>query len=180
MNICALFSTRERVMILNEVIYRSGPIGVNEVAREARLSKGLVSKYLNRLVGEGVLEKRGGKFFVEENVNVRAVRILLNLSRFDTDLFEGHGFVRGAGLYGSHVKGSNTEESDVDLWILTEEADDEDLAKLTRELGEAFGGVRPLYLTKAKLGLLREEDPLFYHSLVFGSITIYGEGLEGV
>jgi predicted nucleotidyltransferase len=180
MNIDVLFSTEERVRILNEVIFRLGPISVNEVAREAHVSKGLVSKYLNQLVKDNILEKKDGKFHVRDNINTKAVKILLNLSRFDTDLFERYDFVKGAGVYGSLVKGSNSEESDIDLWILTEMTSEESLATLTSELRGTFGDVRPLYLTKEKLELLKEADPLFYHSLIFGSITIHGGDLEEV
>lgn len=180
MNITVLFSTRERVKILSEIIYKTGPISVSRAARDAELSKGMVSMYFSLLVNEGVFEKRDGKFYVTGNVHTRAIKILLNLSRFDLNLFEGCEFVRSAGLYGSHAKGTNTEGSDIDLWILTEEANDEDLAKLTSELRERLGDVRPLYLSGEKLELLKREDPVFFHSLIFGSINIHGEGLEEI
>lgn len=178
MNITDIFSTREREMILRTIIYKTGPIGVNKTAREAELSKGLVSSYLNRLVKESILEKKDGKFFVTNNIKTKAIKILLNLSRFDVNIFSGYGFVKSAGLYGSYAKGSNTEDSDIDLWILTEETGEETLAKLTGELRKNLGDVRPLYLSRDKLELLKKEDHVFYHSLVFGSMIIHGEGIE--
>jgi len=180
MNVYVLFSTKERVKILNKIIYKVGPISVNAAAREAQLSKGLVSKYFGLLVSEGILKKKDGKFHVQNNANVKAVKIFLNLNLFDTDFFDKYDFIKGAGLYGSLVKGVNTEDSDIDLWILTEGASEEFLAKLTSELGATFGDARPLYLTREKLELLKRADPPFYHSLIFGSITIHGERLEEV
>jgi predicted nucleotidyltransferase/predicted transcriptional regulator len=176
-NINQLFSTRERIKILNHVIYKTGYLNVNKVAKNVELSKGLVSKYFKHLTREGVLEKKDDSFLVQSSVNTRAVKILLNLNLFDMDLFRKHGFIKGAGIYGSYVKGINTEDSDIDLWVITEETSEEDLAKLTCEL-KNFGDVRPLYLSKDKLELLRKEDPTFYHSLVFGSITIHGDDIE--
>jgi len=177
-NINQLFSTRERIKILNHVIYKTGHLNVNKVAKNVELSKGLVSKYFKHLTREGILEKKDDSFLVQSSVNTRAVRILLNLNIFDTDLFKKHGFIKGAGIYGSNVKGTNTEDSDIDLWVVTEKISEEALAKLTGELKKNFGDVRPLYLTKDKLELLRKEDPTFYHSLVFGSITIHGDDIE--
>lgn len=177
MNINQLFSTRERIKILNRVIYKTGNLNVNKVAKNVELSKGLVSKYFKHLTREGILEKKDDSFLVQSGVNTRAVKILLNLNLFDTDLFNKYGFIKGAGIYGSYVKGTNNEDSDIDLWVVTEETSEEALAKITGEL-KNFGDVRPLYLTKDKLELLRKEDPTFYHSLVFGSITIHGDDIE--
>jgi len=177
-NINSLFSTRERIKILSDVIYKTGHLNVNKVAKNVELSKGLVSKYFKYLTREGILEKKNDSFLVQSGVRTRAVKILLNLNLFDTDLFNKYGFIMGAGIYGSYVKGTNNEDSDIDLWVITEETSEEDLAKLTGELKKNFGDVRPLYLTKDKLELLRKEDTTFYHSLVFGSITIHGDDIE--
>ena len=44
-----IFSTKERIRILKEVIFREGEIGVNEISKRVKLSKGLVSKFLKVL-----------------------------------------------------------------------------------------------------------------------------------
>ncbi|MCW3989093.1 MAG: nucleotidyltransferase domain-containing protein [Candidatus Bathyarchaeota archaeon] len=178
MNIPALFSTPERVKILTHVIYRTTPFGVSQVARELNLSKGLVSMYLNHLTDEGILDKKNGKHAVLDRKNTRAIRTLLNINRIDTDIFKKYDFVEAAGLYGSHAKGRNTEDSDLDIWILSRPTSEESLAKLSSELGKRFGDVTPLFLTPEKTSLLRKENPVFYYSLVFGSMTLHGGGLE--
>ncbi len=66
------------------------------------------------------------------------------------------------------------------MWLLTEKTSEEKLAALTTKLRNTFGNVKPLYLTKEKISLLRKKDPVFYYSIVFGSITIYGDEIENV
>lgn len=180
MNINRLFSTEERVRILESVLYKTSLLKVSDVAKELGLSKGLVSKFFDILTEEGISKKSGNKFVVRESLATRAIKILLNLKGFETSIFKRFEFIRGAGLYGSLVKGENTEGSDIDLWLLIDEAKDEDQARLTNELKRKYGNVRPLYLSKAKINALKNENPVFYYSLVFGSINIFGEGIETV
>ena len=176
MNISELFSTKERVKLLGFTIYKTRNLNINKVATELKLSKGLVSKFFDILVKEKILKRTKNNFLVQDNLNTKAIKVLLNLTSFNTKIFNKHKFVKSAGLYGSFVKGENTEESDIDLWILIEKTNEENLAKLTNELKN----IRPLYLTKEKLKALKKEDCVFYYSLIFGSITIYGEKIEAI
>lgn len=105
---------------------------------------------------------------------------MLNLESFDAKIFKKYSFIKSAGLYGSFTKGKNTEESDIDLWILMEKTKEEYLAKLTNDLKKKFKGIKPLYLTEEKLKTLKKEDTIFYYSLIFGSITIYGDEFETI
>ena len=178
MNIRALFSTDQRTRILRDVAYQTQTINVTKTARRLGLSKGLVSKYLKILQEEEVLQQRDGDYTVADTTATKAVRILLNLSALSDGFFRDRPLIRAAGLYGSAAKGTNTEGSDTDLWILTEEASQDTLAKLTSDLRKTLGDVTPLYLTPEKLDQLRNNETTFYHSLVFGSITLKGDDLE--
>jgi predicted nucleotidyltransferase len=181
MNICALLSTRERLNILKYVIYKNGALTISGTAGELGLSKGLASKYFHILIKEKILLKSNNKFFVKDNLNTRSLRVLLNLImlRFE-GLFRKYRFVRAAGLYGSFVKGTNTEDSDIDMWVLIEKVGEERIKKLTNELKRMSEKIKPLYLTAGKIGILKKEDPVFHSSLVFGSINVCGEGIETV
>ncbi len=179
MNIELLLSNKKRTKILRHVIYSTGRISVNKVAKELKLSKGMASKYLNFLRKEGILKRSGGKFEARDVIPTKAVKMLLNLSLFDEGFFEKYKFVKSAGLYGSFAKGTNTENSDIDMWLLVDKTHEENLAALTGKI-KIFGNVKPLYLTKEKIAVLKKEDLVFYHSLVFGSIILYGDGLESV
>jgi len=176
MNIHKLLSSRERVKILNCILYKTGPLAVNKTAKDLKLSKALISQFFTILKKEGVL---GNKNKIKSNLATKSLKILINLNSIDAKIFNKP-FIKAAGLYGSFIKGENTEESDIDLWVLIENAKEEQLAKLTNELKEKYGNIRPLYLTKEKLRIFKNEDKLFYHSLVFGSVTIHGDKLEEV
>lgn len=180
MNINELLSTKERIKILRQVLYKTESLSVNKIAKETKLSKGLVSKLLEMLSKAGIARRANSKLLIQDNLKTKAIKILLNLDSFDTKVFAKHRFVVCAGIYGSMVKGKNTEDSDIDLWVFAKDAKEEELAKLTRELKEKHANINPLYLTKKKLEALKKEDTVFYHSLIFGSITVYGEDLEAV
>ncbi|MBU2638496.1 MAG: nucleotidyltransferase domain-containing protein [Nanoarchaeota archaeon] len=178
MNIHLLLSTKERVAVLRHILYEDKPFGVNKTAEEINLSKGLVSKVFNVLLKENVLKKEGAKFVLQENIHVKALRILLNLAYFDNSMFNQYKFVIAAGFYGSFAKGANKGDSDIDLWVIVKKTKEELLARLTSDLRKNYSNIKPLYLTKEKLETLKKEEPLFYHALVFGSITIYGDKIE--
>lgn len=180
MNIPALCSTKERLKILNHLLYKTELVSVNKTAKELKLSKGLISKFFDILVREKVFKKSKNQFIIKDNINTKAVRILLNLTNFDTNLFRKYKFVKSAAFYGSLTKGENTEDSDIDLWVLVEKVTEIDLMKLTSTLKKENKAVKPLYLTKEKLLKLKKEDPVFYYSLYFGSIIIYGDGIGKV
>ena len=175
MHIENLFSTKERVKILEKVIYRTSYLSVNDVARKLKLSKGLVSKYFSILYKEDILRERKNKFFISNNYKVKAIKLLFNFYRFRPNFFNKFKFIKAAGLYGSYAKGENTEESDIDLWIKIDKVKDEELAKLSRQLNNKFRNLKILFLTDEKIENLNREDPLFYYSLTFGSIIIYGD-----
>jgi len=180
MNIIGLFSTKERLALLRAVIYRAGPFGVGELARKTGLSKGLVSQFLKMMRKEGLLGRKGNRYTVSENLKTASVRLFLNLSGFDSAVLRKFKFVRRAGLYGSFAKGTNTEESDIDLWVLVEGAPETGLASLTKALKAIDDRIKPLYLTREKLARLKKEEQTFYYSLFFGTINVFGEGNEPI
>jgi len=175
MNINKLFSTKERISILQEIIFSPSLLSVNDIARRLHLSKGVVSKYFSILKRKGILRKSKGKFLVEDNSMVKSIKILFNLQRIPGSLFKKYKFIEAVGLYGSCAKGENTVDSDVDLWIKVKEAKEEELAHLTTEVKKKIKNVKPIYLTEDKLAQIKKKDIPFYHSLFFGSILICGE-----
>jgi len=171
----SIFSTKERIKILKAVIFSEQPISVNVVAARIRISKGLVSKYLDVLLKEGITKKSNGKYLVVNSPITKGAKILLNITGIDVGIFKKFDFVEAAGLYGSCAKGENTDESDVDLWIKIKEVSDEKLASLTALMNKKIRNVNLLFLTTKKIEKMKKGDELFYHSLSFGSIVLYGE-----
>ena len=178
MELSRIFSSRERIKILKNIIFREGEFGVNEIAKEVKLSKGLVSKYFDILVKEKILGKKKRKYYVKSNVLVKSLKILLNLTKIDLKIFKKYKFVKAAGIYGSCVKGTNSESSDVDLWIKVSNLNQKSIPKLTSELKKKVENIKILVLDDEKLERLKKEDPLFYYSLYFGSVLIFGEENE--
>jgi predicted nucleotidyltransferase len=178
MNMQKLFSSVKRRKILEEALFSSAPLQVSSLARKLKVSKALVSQFLQTLSSEGLAEKKGRNIKPKDNHGVKALKILLSLDKLDLKTLAKHDFVRGAGIYGSAVKGENTPDSDTDLWILVDETTAENLSQLTAELRKKNPGASPLYLTRKKLQELKGKDRMFYHSLYFGSIHAYGERIE--
>ncbi|MGM0470636.1 MAG: nucleotidyltransferase domain-containing protein [Promethearchaeati archaeon] len=178
MNINILFSSNERVRILNEIIFSDFPLSVSKTAKNLKLSKALVSKYFNLLVSGKVLKRHKNQFIVLDNSLVRSIKIFLNINQFKPSYFKKFDFIKGVGLYGSCVKGTNHENSDIDLWIKIKKTDEIELAKFTNELKRKDNKIKPLFLTKDKINRLKKEDKIFYNSLFFGSVILYGEDIE--
>ena len=176
MNLENVFSTEERVVIIKNILYLEREFGVNEIANKSKLSKGLVSKYFNILLKEVIIKKANRKFLVDDNT--RSLKILLNIQKIDINIFKRYDFVKAVGLYGSCAKGTNTENSDVDIWIKIENGNQEDTINLTSNLLKTVDNVKILLLDDKKLDILKKEDTLFYYSLYFGSIIIYGKENE--
>jgi len=178
MNINSLFSTEERIKIIENIIFTDNQISVNKTASELKLSKGLISKYFNLLVSKKILQKRKNKFFVLDNAKVKSIKILFNINQFKPSFFKKYPFIEGVGLYGSCVKGTNNEESDIDLWIKVKKIDELRLAQLTNALKRKNNKIKPLFLTDEKIKKLKEDDTIFYFSLIFGSIVLHGGEIE--
>lgn len=170
-----ILSTKERARILESVIFQTAPLSVNSIAKNLKLSKGLVSFYMDLLAQEGAVKRTNGKFLINHDVPfVKGIKIMLNLNGIDTRLFRKYPFVKTVGLYGSCAKGENTEDSDVDMWIRVEEVAETKIAALAALLRKKIKGVKLLFLSSGKIQELRKQDEIFYHALSFGSITLYG------
>ncbi|UCC40799.1 MAG: nucleotidyltransferase domain-containing protein [Candidatus Aminicenantes bacterium] len=177
MNLSKLLSSRERELILNDVLFKQDYISVAKVSQSLKVSKGFVSRFFSLLAKEKILKKSKKKYFVLDNLKVRLLRILFNLRLFSDFKFGKYPFVRGAGIYGSCAKGENNEDSDIDIWIKIDKKDERELAKVTGSMKKLSARISPLYLSQEKLKVLRKEDPPFYRSIIHGSIKLYGENI---
>ena len=173
-----LFKTEERARILRYVMFRSA-FSVAEVSRATGVTKGLVSRYLRLLEEYGLLQKEGREYSPHDGAHSRAIKLLLNLEKIEISTLS-LGSARGLGLYGSWARGTNHQESDLDVWIRADSLPPEsDLARLQRDLSQqSESEVNLLVLTPEKLEKLKREDLPFYNSLVFNSVTLIGESLE--
>lgn len=180
MNIEKLFSTKERITILKHVLFKEEKINVSTSAKEAQVSKGLVSKFFVILKREKILKKEKNKLFVDNTIQTKTLKIFLTINSIDTNIFKKFPFIKAVGVYGSAVKGTNTGASDIDLWIYGKKAKEEEYAILSNKLKKSNPQINIVLLTKEKIMDLQKKDILFYHTLVLGSITIYGDDLLNV
>ena len=175
MNMELIFSTKERIKILKEVIFKTDSISVNKIAAKLKLSKGLISKYFDILTKGHILRKSKAGIFVSDRPITKSIKILLNITDININFFKKYPFVKSVGLYGSCAKGENTQESDIDVWIRVGNAKEEELASLTSQLKKKMNRIKITLLTDKKIDRMKKEDELFYHALAFGSITLYGD-----
>lgn len=173
-----LFKTEERVRVLRYVMFRKSFRAV-DVSKYTEVTKGLVSRYLHILELNGLLQKKGREYSPQDSYLPRAIRLLLNLERIDLSALSMD-YARGLGLYGSWARGTNDQESDLDVWIKVDSMPEQSkLARLQRDLRMQTGSeVNLLILTPERLETLKTEDHPFYNSLLKDFLTLKGEGLE--
>ena len=172
-----LFRTEDRIRILRYVLYHS-PCTVMQVATATGTSKGLVSRFLPVLVSGGLLAREGRRFNWVDGPVTRSVKVLLNLERLEPaiPLPEWAG---GIGVYGSWADGTNTDESDIDLWILVRRyPGDSEAGKLRSGVAGALGiEAHLLFLTREKLADLKTGDEPFYASFRRTALLLRGNDL---
>ena len=175
-----LFKSKERMCILRYISIRSS-FTVQSVADATGVSKGLVSQYLNMFIQEELLSREHRLFSRKETVLWQTIKRLLNLDLLRTIVLLPP-WAAGIGIYGSWADGTNTTESDLDLWILVKHYTPEleiNAAELEQNLAaEIQCEVNSLLLTGEKLRQLKAEDQPFYLGLMKGNVTIEGKNLE--
>jgi len=175
-NLWELVSTPEREQVLARLLYESAPINLHKIARDAGVSPSQVHKYV------GICKKR--KMIKDNKLAdypfVRALRVLENVI-----FLEKAGLVslirsrikdaKGMGIYGGWAKGTNDENSDIDLWILVQRPlDDLESGKVRQALENRLARkVDLIFLTNEKIRQLKEKNPNLYYSL-YHSLSLWG------
>ena len=177
-----LFSTKQRERILGHMLGRpSAGYRVRELSKNFAVSAGSVSQFLSLLKKNKILIRKGDVFHIDtKNPLTKALKTILNVSKIEFAVLKKVPGFLGVGVYGSWANGTNKEDSDIDIWVKIKERIGEELvAGVSRQLNKKTKSkVELLILDPEKIGVLKKEDPIFYYSLVFGSIVLYGEALE--
>ncbi|MGA2161101.1 MAG: nucleotidyltransferase domain-containing protein [Methanoregula sp.] len=174
-DLSALFRTGERITLLRAALLVPA-CTVQQIAAKTGLSKGLVSPYLALLEREGLLTRIDRTYQLKFSPVTVAVKRLLNTDLI-TGAFQKPAWASGTGIYGSWALGTNTEESDIDLWVYVKTLPSGIMvAELEREVSRAVSAeVHILVLTQEKMAGLKSTDEPFYRSFVKQSITLEGE-----
>ncbi len=174
-DLSALFRTKERIKLLRTTL--SLPVcTVKQVTTRTGLSKGLVSQYLALLEHEGLLERINRKYQLKICPLTSALKRLLNVDLVST-VFKKPSWSRGIGIYGSWADGTNTDESDLDLFIFSETLPSGIMiAEVERDVSRALSReVHVLVLTPEKITGMKKSDEPFYQSFMKQSITLAGD-----
>lgn len=149
-----------------------------DIINETGASKAFVSRYLHLLVRTGLLEKKNRDYYWQNTAVCAAAKRLMNVELL-TENIDLPDWAGAIGVYGSFAQGTNTVESDIDLWIYIQEYTRESELK-TAELEKKIRDITShethiLILTKDKLMHLKNKDNPFYTRLTGTSITIKGD-----
>jgi predicted nucleotidyltransferase len=179
--LAGLFSRKQREEILASILSNpSRGYRVREIANEFGVSVGSASQFLALLKKNRIMRRRGDVFFVDaDHPLTRAIKIVLNVADLDISPLKRIPGVQGIGLYGSWASGTNREDSDVDLWVkVKKRVGEEIIAKASSQLHKRTKHkVQVMILDPKRNEQLKKEDPIFYYSLVYGSVVLYGESL---
>jgi predicted nucleotidyltransferase len=177
-----IFSTKQREMILDHMLNNpSAGYRVRELSKNFAVSVGSVSQFLSLLKENRILIRKGDVFYADtKSALTKALKIILNVGKIEFAVLKKVPGFLGVGLYGSWANGTNKEDSDIDIWLkIKERIGEEVVAGVSRQLNNKVNRkVQLLVLDPDKIEFLKKEDPIFFYSLVFGSIVIYGEVLE--
>jgi predicted nucleotidyltransferase len=137
-----------------------------EIVRSVKISKGSANKILRHLAGLALLqrEKKGRMVFYKLNTGdpfVRQLKILSNLWALRKFVGENKERVKKIMLFGSCAEGTDVRESDIDVFIITDEK------KAVKESVSRFNQkserkIAPLILDMDEfIRMKREDKPLF-------------------
>ncbi len=118
---------------------------LREVARLTELNPMTASKYLGRLVKDGVINKKSERNYIlfsadTESISFRDMKKYYNVKKLRSsglvDFLENElGYPDVIILFGSFAKAENTSESDIDLFVLSGSKKKLDLSEFESKLG---------------------------------------------
>ncbi len=180
MDISKLVSRKERVKLLEHLLYHaSEEIVPNRLAKKVGVSRSQAHKYVNILREAGLVEGKR----LRETPMLQSIRALLNLGRIEeadaSGILKRHfPKMAGWGVFGSWSTGTNSEGSDLDVWVkLDNEPEDLEIARAKKEISERLGvPVDIIAATPKRLEGFKKKSDSFYFSLYNGK-AIWGDGL---
>jgi len=174
-DLSALFRTKERLTLLRAAT-NVPACTVQQIAQKTGISKGLVSQYLALLEREGLLAREDRMYHMNNTAWTAAVKRLLNIDLV-RGVFHKPAWALGIGMYGSWAEGTNTDESDLDLWVFSAEPPAGiAVAEVERTVSRVLSvDVHILVLNREKMAGMKKSDEPFYRSFLKQSITLKGE-----
>lgn len=154
---------------------------LRDIAEKLKCSPGKVHQAVTLFKNYNLIkvQKKKNKHLLSPNRKnplSNTIKALLNIHQ----LLSSHAYkklqkIGVVGVYGSYARGTDTQQSDVDVLILTtikELKVREHIRLLETELHKR---VNPLIMTKSQLQSLERRDPAFYFRLTLTTIPLHGE-----
>lgn len=145
---------------------------VKEISRLADISYGGASEALAHLHALGLVtrEQRGNLVLYAANARhplLRQYKILLTLADLTPLLDELKPLTSEVILFGSCAEGANTAESDIDLYIITDDPNTVHDVIWRNPLSEKL---RPVIDTPSASSATKHRDPIFYEQVMRGIV----------
>lgn len=137
---------------------------IRELARLAKVSVGGCHNVLAQLDRMGFIERRksGRNVYyrvIDRNPSIRFFKIFANIQELDPLVKRLKDRCRKVVLFGSAGNGEDTQESDIDVLIVTEKPD-EVRGIVQRKIGDRT--LRPVIVAPGELLAMKAHDPSFY------------------
>jgi predicted nucleotidyltransferase len=150
-----------------------------EIAKKAKISVGAASQALNELAKKQVVAKykRGKMVFYRLNLSnpmVRQVKVFLTVMSLSDLMDKIKEHSKKVVLFGSCAEGTDTEASDIDLFVLTNEKN-----KVKREIKSSAvkKKITPIIVNAVEFSKLKIESKALYESVSKG-IVLWRESHE--
>jgi predicted nucleotidyltransferase len=170
---------QKKLKILEWILsHPTSKIKIREISKEIGVNPGYVSTLVAKLKKLDIIR---GDYVNMKNPETRALKIQFNISKIHRIVKKiKERKIAGVGLYGSFSKGTNVEDSDIDLWIKTkEDFSIEKQSKIRATLREktGVGEISLMILTEKRLAEIRKKDSTLY-SILLNSFLIKGEHID--
>ncbi len=163
------------LQVLSYVSVQHGSVfSADEIKRAVKISKGATNKAL-RLLGELDIiarEKKGNLYLYRinsDNFILRQFKIFENTIFLNEMVSSIKKYCREIVLFGSCATGTNALESDMDLFIRTE---NKDVVLKTIRRFETEMPLKPIVMDSLEFAELKENDSVFYGQIMKG-ITLW-------
>lgn len=143
-----------------------------EISREAKISTGAASESLRKLAKQGLIrsEEKGKEKYYSvdlDNSFIKNLKIALNVLSIQNLINELKEFSEKIVLFGSYADGLNTEESDIDLFVL---CSDKSKIKKILNIYKLKKKLSVILLTTVEYTLLKKKDKPLYDEINKGTV----------
>ncbi|MEK6981363.1 MAG: nucleotidyltransferase domain-containing protein [Candidatus Micrarchaeota archaeon] len=157
--------SKTEVKILNFILEQDEEMYERKIAKKAKVSVGSANSVLKKFTKENLVEKRKlGRMTLykrnDKSARVRQLKISMVVEFLEKEIVEKIKlFSRQVILFGSCAEGTNTSDSDIDLFILSSEK-----SKVFEAI-QKFSKVSPLILNSLEYSNLMEKDKPLYQRI---------------